>query len=218
MIRKSPEVKELLDILDFLKTTNGASYTESIPLFQKGYERWYGMLEKKRDYNNWNFSHWVLLPVHIERGYEILFEKGLFSKEQLHSCRKELILRYTKDLLQGTHDDINPDINGKDIDEICHKSRLYSKIFSFYFQDQAGTPDTPYVSEALKHIEAMAAKIELDLGGVDDHSGDLDKDVLSSVVNGYCSLIEYYPERESDMEEKSVLALKQIDELFSDIV
>jgi len=200
------------------------TYKKLVPFKPKGY--WNQKLQDYRDEHN--RSGLVLLPVYLERAYEILSEKGVIKKEDVHKFRRKLIDWYIKHLYTLLEASGLP---MKDIDpsEISRKAGLFAKLIDFH---NRGDQYTPYYLEALDHIEAMNAKIELGMIGYQYNPDPdkyemsdkdkketqeiIDKNIMTSLVATYATyLIDNFGDKEFPKKKQHINeALKQITDLF----
>lgn len=184
----------------------------------------------------------IALPLHLERAYEILAEKGCINKKELIKNKEELIKRYWRFLRFNvyTMEDMNFPIDNnplRSIKEIEKKSKDYEKILGFY-KDNIG--ESCYMYEEylniLKHIQAMITKTKLDtdisnyslatpewpiytIGELSEERNRMRKNILVCLAEGYYYYTyngdkEYSKKEEKQRNSIYKKAKKQIDFLF----
>ncbi len=200
------------------------TYNELGPFEPKGH--WHKKLEEyKVEHDR---SGLVILPVYLERAYEILAERGLMTKDEVHDFRKKLIEWYSRDLSRRLGQAGLP-VEDRDPEEIHRKSGLYKKMVDFYTR---GDEHRPYYLEALKHIEAMDAKIELDVlscrynpfpekyemceRDLRETQDETDKQIMASLVATYASfLVDSFGSKEIAKKKRMIKrALEQVSDIF----
>jgi hypothetical protein len=204
--------------------TDEGIYQEFIPFEPK--DHWFRKLRNYREH--YDQSGLVLLPVHLERAYEILAERRVIGKEDVNKFRKKLINWYGKQLrslLEGS----GLHVQNRNPEELAVRTDLYKNIIDFYIKDDKYTP---YFIEAVNHIEAMKAKIKLGipsyrfnphLDKYDMSEEDrietqewTDKNIIRSLVATYTAyLLDNFGEEKFLREKEQISnALRQATDLF----
>ncbi len=202
---------------------DNGTHDELVFVESKNY--WTQRLQNYRDHGDQ--AGLVLLPVYLERGFEILAEKGVISKNDVNAFRKKLIKWYGRQL-QPLLEDSGLSLQKHNPEKIAQRIDLYKDIIAFYIRDNKYTP---YFIEAANHIKAMKAKIKLGIPSYrlsychDDDTiagaqrradEEMDKHVLGSLVGTYAAYLldNFGEERFLRTQEKIRDALTQASELF----
>lgn len=111
----------------------------------------------------------IVLPLHLERAYEIMAEKGRLKKKDLQRHRERLILRYGKYLQDfASESDIEmilavDETPSSGVKEVAQRAELYLKLFEFDEHTRGDNlVERGFYLDALRHIQAISAHIELD--------------------------------------------------------